>query len=299
MQKPMISIIASAIRPENWPGLYENIGENDIEYELVFVGPNEPTFSLPDNFKYIKSNVKPAQCVEIAARHASGTHLLWTADDHLFTDTRSLDKLWELYSSFDHDNIIVSTALDAPEGWNRFGQYGGESPKLALCGLMSMRLWRDIGGVDRRFIAVNWDHDVCMRVIEQGGEIVLSDVFMDVDIVLPDRPDSRGTLLYDEVRSYDSALLKSLWSSENNKDFSRTSPLEPLSNEKILERSQQPQGRWRHRSSLINNLTTAVTGYRLRQWRSATAGRAYRFALRNTPGPVSRLLRRLWADRKR
>ena len=297
MQSPLISIIASAVRPDNWIGLYENVGENDIDYELVFVGPNEPSVTLPDNFKHIKSNVKPAQCVEIAARHASGTHLLWTADDHLFTDERPLDRLWERYSSFDRDDIVVSTAMDAPEGWNRFVQYELESPKLALCGLMSMSLWRAVGGVDRRFIAVNWDHDVCMRVIEQGGEIVESDVFMDVDIVLPDKPDSRGTLLYDEVRSYDSALLKSLWSSENNKDFSRTSPLEPLSDEKILERSQEPQGRWKYKSGMVNNLMTAITGYRLRQWRSATVGRAYRFALRNSPGPVNKILRRLWADR--
>ena len=295
----MISIIASAVRPENWPGLYDNIGENNIDYEVVFVGPNEPQFKLPDNFKYIKSHVKPAQCVEIAVRHASGTHLLWTADDHLFTSERSLDRLWEVYSRYDNENNIVSTMMDASEGWNRLIQYDLASPRLALCGLMSLRLWHTIGGVDRRFIAVNWDHDVCMRVIEQGGEIIESDVFMDVDIVLPDRPDSRGTLFYDEVRATDSALLKSLWDTSDNVEYSRTSPFEPLSDEKIIERSQHPQGRWRHENRTINTLTTMVTRYKLRQLRSKTLGRAYRFALRISPSPIRKVLMWMWADRKR
>ena len=55
MTKPTVSILASASRPENWMVLYDSIGDNDVSFELVFVGPNAPNYRLPDNFKYIKS----------------------------------------------------------------------------------------------------------------------------------------------------------------------------------------------------------------------------------------------------
>ena len=62
MKKPDISIIGTAARPENWLSLYRSLGSDDVSFEIVFVGPNEPDYELPSNFRFIKSNVKPMQC---------------------------------------------------------------------------------------------------------------------------------------------------------------------------------------------------------------------------------------------
>ena len=120
MSSPKISLIASASRPENWSGLYESIGDNETSFELVFVGPNAPKEVLPDNFIYIKSNVKPAQCWEIAARHATGNLLMYVADDIVFITDHPIDKVYQLYTekARHNDKVMVSLNYNLPEGWN-------------------------------------------------------------------------------------------------------------------------------------------------------------------------------------
>jgi len=108
--KPTISIFGSAARPENWLTFYERLGVNDVTFEVIFVGPNSPNYVLPNNLIYIKSNVKPAQCFEIGARRASGSLLMWTADDSLFVTPNPLDKLYQTYLGCDDDNVLIIKA---------------------------------------------------------------------------------------------------------------------------------------------------------------------------------------------
>ena len=63
-----ISLIGSAFRTNNWLKIYDSVKKNKIGFEIVYVGPNKPDFQLPDNFRFIQSDVKPVQCIEIAAR---------------------------------------------------------------------------------------------------------------------------------------------------------------------------------------------------------------------------------------
>jgi len=299
MNSPTVSLICSTGRPENWQGLYESIGQNEVSWELVMVGPTAPDWDLPDNIKYIQSNVKPAQCYEIAARNASGELLLNAQDDNFFTTERPLDKAVDLLRAHSNERVIVSMNMEAPPGWNKFYPDVDDAPIMPLCGLFPAKLWREIGGIDRRFIAVCWVEDFTMSTLALGGEIILSDVYVDVDVTIPDVPNSSGTILYDGQRDHDRALLDRLWSIDKQILSERTMVLEPFKDEAILTRSQHPQGRWRHNNALLNRVTTAVTAYKLRQWRSKTFGRAYRFALRNSPSPIRTVLGRMWADRKR
>ena len=64
-EKPFISLFGSSCRPQNWKGLYESIGNNKVNFEIVFAGPNDPDFELPNNFKFIKSYTKPMKCRDI------------------------------------------------------------------------------------------------------------------------------------------------------------------------------------------------------------------------------------------
>lgn len=297
MTTPVISLIASAARPENWQMVYDSIGDNDVEFELVFVGPKPPICDLPENFVFIESNVKPAQCWEIAARRASGELLMWVTDDIVFTTEAPLDTLYRLYRESGNKRAIISTAMHEAEGWNRFFQSDMESPLVPLSGLMSAELWHEVGGIDRRFIALTWEMDIALCAIALGGEIVETDVYIDVDIVLPGDPNSRGTILYDEQRSYDRALLDSFWSVGGKMLPKRSSPVESFENENILTRSQHPQGRWRHKNDKLNRVTSFVTRYKLRQWRAATIGKIYHFVHRHSPSRIQTLLNKMWGGR--
>lgn len=243
---PKIGIVASAHRPQNWMGLYKSIGDNDIEFELVFVGPNPPDYDLPGNFCFIRSLVKPTQCIEIALRNTTADLVMNMADDTTFKISRPLDKLYETYKSYNKDKIILScrymlNGQDQSSGCHRFFAGDTSSPLVPLSGLMSRNLWISIGGIDRNFIAIMWDLDIAMRVHALGGDVILSDVFLDED---KDKG-SAGSVLCNEFWQHDRTLLESLWTKNGRIHFHRAKPVEPFEDFNILNVSQGPRGRWR------------------------------------------------------
>jgi len=109
-EKPLISLFGSAAHPEKWMGLYEDLTRNnDVSFEIVFVGPRTPKFALPDNFKFIISKVKPAKCFEIAARNSTGEFLVGFMSDDIILPPHTLDKLYEKYMIYNDTNVMVST----------------------------------------------------------------------------------------------------------------------------------------------------------------------------------------------
>ena len=292
MVKPKISIISPASRPENWLGIYKNVSDTDIDFEFVYVGPNAPDYELPDNFKFIKSNVKPAQCAEIAARNVTGDLIMWVADDSLFKTSRPLDKLYETYINCHNDRAVVSARYDHPEGWNRYVYGDLDTPLLTLHGLMSTKYWNELGGVDSRFIAVFWTEDISMRVHASGGEIVLSEVYMDEEVEGPLKPRSRGSQLMKDHLDTDKVLLDQLWVRDGIPQFERSMGLQKFRDTDIMTRSQEPQGRWRYQSNLVNKLMTGSTFYTLRNARASIYGRFHRFKISRIPNYLARLISR-------
>lgn len=108
---PEISIVATAFRPQNWMSLYKSIGDNQVNFELVFVGPSPPGYELPKNFRFIKTPVKPPQCMEIVVRNTNAELIMNIADDCEFVTPSSLDELYDLYKSCNSDKVIVSLRL--------------------------------------------------------------------------------------------------------------------------------------------------------------------------------------------
>ena len=251
LTKPEISIFASAHRPQNWMELYKSIGDNNISFEIIFVGPNEPNFQLPSNFKFMKSYTKPTQCFEIAARNTTANLIMPIADDLEFRTQKPLDILYNTYKSYNNDKLIVSCRYmlngeDISARAHRFFVGDNSSPVMPLCGLMARILYRDIGGIDRNFIAIMGDLDITMRVLTLGGEVVLSDVYVDEL-----KSKSCGSKLCSEFWYHDRRLLESLWSVNGQVHFNRTRPVEPFSDFRILEESQGPRGRWHGTSPVL------------------------------------------------
>ncbi len=243
--KPDISLFASAHRPQNWMNLYRSIGDNNIEFEIVFVGPNPPGYDLPGNFRFIRSQVKPAQCVEIAARNTTADLIIDMADDCEFHTPQPLDRLYDLYKSCNCDKVIVSSRMrtngvDQSHFAHRFFTHDDNSPVIPVCGLMSKKFYRELGGIDRNFIAVMWPLDIAMRAYTLGGRVVLSNVYINED-----RSKSRGSNLCGEFWGHDRTLLESLWTTNGKIHFNRKNPVEPFSDVNILTASQGPRGRWR------------------------------------------------------
>jgi hypothetical protein len=221
-----------------WMNLYNSIGETSVDYELVFVGPNAPEYELPKNFRFIQSNVKPAQCSEIAYRAASGNLVMPIADDCRFMTKNPLDKLLEIYKANNNDKLIVSCRymlmeVDHSHYAHRFFIKDEHTPYIMpLCGLMSKKFYMELGGVDRGFIAAYYDLDITMRAYYAGGDVKMSYVYVNED-----KPEGTPTF-HHEIWTNDRNLLERLWSSHRIINLNRTIPLEPISDEDILTKSQ-------------------------------------------------------------
>jgi hypothetical protein len=245
MEKPIISLFATAARPKSWRDLYESIStENNTPFEIVFVGPNKPDYTLPDNFFYIKSDVKPTQCVEIAARNTSGILIIQIADDLEFTTPKALDKLWEQYKNFNNDYIMLSpryvvNGIDVSEESTHFFYNDIKSPILAVGMILTKKLYTELGGMDKNFIAIHGESDIAMRLYSIGGKVVLSDICIEED-----KGKSEGSELCEEFWKRDRKTFEDLWVVDGKAQFNRLKPFEPFSDYKILTESQGPRGRW-------------------------------------------------------
>ena len=248
---PKIGIVASAHRPQIWMSLYKSIGDNDVEFELVFVGPNPPDYELPKNFRFIKSLVKPTQCFEIGVRNTTADLVMLIVDDCEFQGSRPLDRLYETYKSYNNHKILVSCRYmmdgeDLSHFAHHFDSFDPSSPVMPLAPLMSRKFYRDIGGIDRNFKAIFGELDIAMRVYALGGRVVMSDVYLNED-----KSKRAGSSLCTEFWSHDRTLLESLWTTNGKIHFHRTKPVEPFSDLNILKASQGSRGRWRGSGPLL------------------------------------------------
>jgi len=214
------------------------------------------------------------------------------ADDVLFTTEHPLDKYYKAYKDAGIENTVASAEYGNKmlAGWNRFFGHDNDSPIIPFCGLIPTKLWRDLGGLDSKFIAVSWDLDLAMRIFAVGGQVVMAGVFIDESIEMPGKPRSRGSTLDRDYRGIDRVLLDKLWSKDGKVHFNRTAKMVPFNDEGILVRSQEPQGRWHYDSALINTVMTGSIFYRLKSLRGAVLGRAHRFQIRQIPKYLRRLV---------
>ena len=242
--KPKISLFATAYRPQYWMNLYDTLRDNKISFEIVFVGPNEPSYPLPDNFYYIKSNVKPAQCIEIATRCSVGELIMQIADDIEFVTDHALDQLYDLYKTVNNELIMLSPRylvndVDLSELSTHFFYGDLSSPMLAVGMILSNSMYRSLGGIDKNFIAIHGESDIAMQLYALGGSVLLSDVYINED-----KGKSQGSDLCNEAWKHDRKVLEDLWLGAGKLRGIRSRPFEPFTDERILEESQGPKGRW-------------------------------------------------------
>ncbi len=172
----VISFYGTAIRPWLWTRLYESLSMNSVPFELILVGDRVPKFKLPDNFHFIYSEVKPAQCAEIASRYTTGDLIMNIVDDLVFSE-HALDNLYKMSKTLNNDKIMLTCKFvrygkEFPEDQCRFWSGNSKSPMTPVGGLMKREMWHQLGGIDRRFVTLFWDLDMGMRMYEIGGAVV-------------------------------------------------------------------------------------------------------------------------------
>lgn len=176
MTAPYFSFIAHA--RESCIACYSSLaGTAHIAFEVVFVGPKSPMEGMPDNFRYIQSDAKPAQCLEIAARNAKGEYLIPGWDDMLFSDY-FLNKIFVYTMRTKKFEIILGSRIQQTRGGPDpqsfldaslvFDESIPNSPVIVMTPVFKRELWSSLGGVDSRFESSFAEIDLQMRGRERG-----------------------------------------------------------------------------------------------------------------------------------
>jgi hypothetical protein len=210
---------------------------------MVYVGPNKPSFDLPDNFIYINSNVKPAQCYEIAFRHARGTLLTWTADDAHYPPN-AMDEVFNFFHMFNTQKLVVAfrtieDGRDITEGHRLRGRDPG-APRRAPFGVMNTEYFRKLGGYDRRFICGQSENDVVMRVYEDGGKLEIAPV----PVLVHHQTSHNDTVFRSGYFNDDRVVLEDAWIKDRVIQTKRLIPFEPFEDTDILTVTQSQKGKW-------------------------------------------------------
>jgi len=211
-----VSVCATAVKTKHWKQMYSLYMKNKASIELVYVGNKYPSYNLPPNFKFIYSEVKPGQCMEIAIRNCSGEHVLIQADDCIPEDNYC-DKMLSSYKKAvnESDGQIVFTG-----GVHYFGNQTkqnttGAWPKSAIpikkpfpmdC-FVATKWYKEIGGYDPAFIGMYTHYDLVLRFLQAGGKFVRSSlIFREIDDIYSGFRD-----LSWRIKGHDQLKLRYLW----------------------------------------------------------------------------------------
>lgn len=265
-----VSIVASAVRPKLWDSFLSSLKGTDVEHEVVFVGhcikeEVEPFIEKYSFFRYIHTAaIKPSQCYFIALNSAKGETILYTADD-AESPNNVVGKAYKYWKSNGNEKLILSiqtkeSGYNLPIGqlfdMNLHRFYGGNrrTPLMAPLGLISNRFYKELGGIDCRYVSGQWENDLVMRACAKGATVEIfgnHKCFIDIDhlgksIMIGESTNQNDFRNRPFATGYtkDREVLEGSWKQTQQGTFIRADEFEPYEDKDILTVSQSNKGKW-------------------------------------------------------
>lgn len=195
-----VSLFASAVRVPFYPVFLKSLEGTTEKIEVVFAGHNtqqEIVNAFPNSeiqnwindddsiretniilnefiFRYIHTGkIKPAQCYEIARRACKGETIAWTADDAEHTPDL-YGKAYRFWKGLNDEKKILSIQTEENMQFcdMRVHSFFGcqfHTPLMAPLALMSRAYCEKLGGLDRRYICGQYENDIVMNAVADGG----------------------------------------------------------------------------------------------------------------------------------
>jgi len=237
MQKPIVSVIASAIKTQYWAEFYAMLcAKNSIPFEIVFVGDVRPNFNLPENFIYIYNEASPIQCYETACRNAKG-EFVWTLPDDLIIQPGTLDILYQYIKRLWNEKAILSPrysgSTDSPAMDNLFCfDIDYRFPPIVVNMFMRKKVWQELGGFDKRFITLYAELDLQLRAWWDGGHPF---IIPGEQYVIKERNQTTHRLTDSVLHLVESrGFLDSLWkNSDGSYSRNRLEAVQPFTDDEI------------------------------------------------------------------
>ena len=234
-------MISAAYRNWMYKECYDSfVLDSQVPIEFIFVGPNPPTQKMPDNFEYIQTDVKPAQCLEIAARRAKGDYLIAGSDDERF-NPNFLNRLYSYIQRMDMHRVFITFRYSV-YSQPRDSQLAihidiPTSSFLGVSGCYRRDLWKQLGGIDRRWVGSYGDIDMQMRFYEYGMNPFLPPDCIIDEVMVNKKIDKKHSLYYRTSNS-SRELFEKLWTNKDGSDRRRSSLVESFDDKDILIKTQ-------------------------------------------------------------
>ena len=169
------AIIAPAIKTHLWQSLHEGLSSSSVKFHMVFCGHVKPDFELPENFTFIFSKKGPVHCAEIARRfsieNVDSKYTMFIADDFTF-DSGFLDSAAMQYKKAARDNPGRDVMIAPPHQQGGCGKDYKISGPLVGFPIMTSKISKKLGSIDKRLKGVLWDQDMLFRFYSKNGIMV-------------------------------------------------------------------------------------------------------------------------------
>lgn len=276
-----VSIFASAVRPLLWEKCFKSFHGTSCDFEVIFSGHNtkeevDPFINEYPFFKYIHTaRIKPAQNYQLALSNCTKETVLWFCDDGEVPND-VIGQAYKYWKSQNNEKLILSiqtkeSGYGLPKGQlfdmncHRFFGGNNTTPLMAPLGLMSRAFLNKLGGIDRRYVAGQYENDLVMRAIVEGGSVqIFGDerCFIDIDhlgksIMIGESTDQNTFLDRPFAKGYekDREVLERSWTIAKGqmikktlapgiKVYERSDSFEPFEDTDILTKSQSNKGIW-------------------------------------------------------
>lgn len=240
-----VSIFASAIRPNIWQSLFDSLKSTTIKYEIIFGGPINikriKNINFPKEFRYIQTgNIKPSQVYEATRRECTGETISWVADDCEFSED-CYGKAYKYWKSLNNEKIVLSIqTIEDGYAYNMkdhsYVGFDRSTPLMAPLCLMSRQFLEDLGGLDRRYVAGQYENSITCLTYHSGGNVLIyrdSEVY--IDHQKKHKDDHKFRIGYQKDRE----VLESIWGKRGEYIHTdKALPHEPYDDKNLLIKSQ-------------------------------------------------------------
>ena len=243
----LISVICSSRRPHLWMNLYNQIHSDNIDYEIIFIGPFKPRFKLPKNCIFIHSIVKPPQCFEIGCRKSKGEFILGPLADDVKTDQKNiLIILINFIRKQKNDFFLLSQQVESYGDEIIVANKENNNLVIPFAPVFSKRIFNLAKGVDANFTGVLYDTDLFLRMMQLGCKVS----FSGIRFIEKKRPLLEPTL-YGDFSNLDKKYFNSVWKTNNQYDFKTVRKIKKFNSNNITSISQEPKGKWKYKSFIL------------------------------------------------
>ena len=210
-----ISVIIPSIYPDRWSKVIDNYRSSTVDVEIIFIGPSICSFILPNNVKFIKTNFKVTQCLEIGLKSSSKYYKFQTADDIFLKGSKDpLGDMVRMANRFPNDLVCLKYAMNGKLMLRNEINLISNHPKtlIPLLIILTKKMINQIGGYNKNYIASFADIYLYLRLKNLGYRYRWINIYMDEDRT----PDNNLGLLSFRYLGHDIKYLKYNWVEYNS-----------------------------------------------------------------------------------